>query len=928
MSSAVKLFNGLNFVIVLNGQTASETDALCDRLKANAANECIIYQDDDPGHIDPRNHKLVKQEMCHRFKHDVHVIISETTDFWFYRAAAFDFLIPVVTPAWVEACISTKRITRASSFSPDPHQVLKNCQIYISRHSFNPTEYSFYSALIHSLGGICIDYLSSRASHIVTNDAQDPAIAAVASIKSLDIKYVHPTWAVQVFTTGHHVDETPYLLHPQDRPEEVKAKASKLWNYIEASKIKSPAKFLRSHKFYLSLDLILPSQCYNFLIDIIQAAGGDIIRHVEPADIKRCSGDSYIGQSIVSDEYLQARAERLHIGNVSWFFYMWCKQSFVFPTEKLLLSPLRRRVFQKDELVVGYTTYLGQQRHYIQKLVEALGGVSTTEFTKKNTHLITCFPFSQKYEAALRWKDTCKVVNHLWLEDCYRLQSKISCDEEKYTEIPISGGLATRLGQMSLDGGEKLDEEDLADTVIPSDITREQSKAPRSSPASQDGTLDQQHPSPSALSEKIIESNENQIDLDEIESGHDFSVKSLSLLKKTEASGSDGEDDIEFPRDNGEPDIDLLHEVDSRYRNVVEEHGPYPKDATSPSSELPKNFPDTHSPHGKPSAERSSPIPLRQLSPEMSSSPAPNGHSQLMSSANSRRAKEKAALKLHIDMESLNEFEQSLKRKKNRSLLPEELQKLKQLKGIEDKVKELLENIDFPEKSKGRNKRPYDVVAVCTGCHEAIDDMDLELLKALGITILKAISPRCNTIIAPKKMRTAKFLTSLSFHPLKYALLPDFITHVLSLFRDDVADKMLPNVDDYRIKDLESSVMERTSLPTKVFQRAGINTINLTDDVPGGQEVLSSILKAHGVQHIQVLPKKFMESDISANKGKKQSPTHILIAQKATQAKRFGKILDNNAQNKVLVVEWNWCVNSIFKLDTDLEDSQFVVYKN
>ncbi|SCU99388.1 LADA_0H19460g1_1 [Lachancea dasiensis] len=915
MTTASKLFNDLNFVIVVEDESVPWVKTLCERLTSNAAKKYILHKN-TPNNANLTSEKLIKQEMLSVFNEDIHVIVSKTADFWFYRVAAFDLLIPVVTPDWVEACISTNRITRASGFSPDPQQVLKGYQIYLSRHSFNTSEYAFYSALINILGGICIDYLSSRASHIVSTDPQDPAITAVANIKNLNIKYVLPTWIVQVFIERQCLEETGHLLSPDDHPADVKLQAQKLWEGVDGEGIIISDKFLRNHKFFLSLDLTLPSQCYKFFVNLIQAAGGQVARHIESSDIRKSAGDCFVGLSIDSEEHTQAIAEKLIIGNVAWVFYMWCCNSFVLPNEKLLLSPLRPRLFQKGELIVGYTAYLGQQRHYIQKLVEALGGVSTTEFTRKNTHLVTCFPSGQKYDAAMRWKDTCTVVNHLWLEDCYRLQRQVPCNDAKYTHIPVSGGLSTRLGQMPMEE-HTCEDEDVTDTIIPNDIL--------------DNSPGQVSVTPGdSLCENAVDAPSD--DSIQLQNHFDEAIGEAGCGKGTEDQVPQGSFLVQQQIDSA------LDENNDSNKNPGLAQGHSLPEKSIITNELTgdERLPhgsDTNIPHQDMSQlnKNDSLAPLetvlsKETSPDISSSPA----SQLLSSGNSRRAKEKAALKLHTDMEALNEFEENWKRKRNRSLLPEELHKLKQLKTIEDKVRELLENATYPEKIKGKkSKRPYDIVAVCTGCHEVINDLDLELLRMLGITILKTINAQCNCIIAPKKMRTAKFLTSLSCHPLKYALLPEFISSILSIFHGTTTSEgPLPDLRDFSIPELDFSVLEKTSLPTKVFQRAGITSINLTDDVPGGHEVLSSILKAHGVLQIKVLSKKFTEEDVVVNKSKRKSPTHILIAQKATQAKRFGKMFQNEGESKVLVVEWNWCVKSIFNLEADIEDPEFVVYNN
>ncbi|CAR21860.1 Rtt107p [Lachancea thermotolerans CBS 6340] len=913
MSASSKLFQGLNFVIVANKETEPETERIIEILENNSANKCTIYNV-----LENEAHQaLDKDVFCKTFDFEVHAIIASTCDFWFYRLAAFDFLIPVVTSDWVNACVATRRITRASSFSPDSSHLLKNHQIYVSKHAFSPSEYTLYSAIVRALGGVCIDHLSSKTSHILTNDAQDPAIAAVADIKSLSIKYVLPTWAVAVFASGDLVSETPYSLDPHDRPEDVEDKSASTWELVQKTQVGSCTDFLCGHEFFFSSDLILPSQCFDFLVDFILAAGGNAIRHSEPMEISKFNGDCFLGQNSISEDFISANSRGLHKGNLSWLFHMWSLQSFVLPQFKLLLSPLRPPVFNKGQLILSYTNYLGQQRYYIQKLVEALGGVSTTELTKKNTHLLTCLPLGQKYEAALRWEGTCKIANHLWLEDCYRKQTQVPFVGTRYNEIPAPGGLSTKLGQMPLE----INDEDLTDTILPQEadmpsqnhiLLRGQDSATETPTQCEDVLPDNGiFPDPVTIPEEVPTPEEPhpQMQINIVEG---TSSRQEPLEKHTEHKVSSKRAFDEFLKDDAfSPD------------QTLEPH----KDNTPSSNIAAEGAPDIVGPQRDDlSQEATSYVPLRQASPNASFSSLPHDHSQFLPSSNSRKAKEKAALKLHTDMEALNEFEQNLKRKKNRSLLPEEIQKLNKLKEVGEKVREHLETV--AGRPKGKSMKPYDIIAVCTGCHEEIDEFDLELLRRVGVTILKAVDVQCNTIIAPKKMRTAKFLTSFGFHPLKWALMPEFVSELLSIFRQTTPIQELPKPEDYLIPEIEPEVLKKTKLSTKVFQRAGIKSINLTEGVPGGEEVLSSILKAHGVLNVHMLPKKYTEEDVVINNGKKNSPTHILIAQKASQSKKFAKLCRNAGENKVMVVEWNWCVESIFTLEANLETSRYVVYRS
>lgn len=176
-----------------------------------------------------------------------------------------------------------------------------------------------------------------------------------------------------------------------------------------------------------------------------------------------------------------------------------------------------------------------------------------------------------------------------------------------------------------------------------------------------------------------------------------------------------------------------------------------------------------------------------------------------------RRAKTKAAEKLHTDMESLNEFQKISKRKRTPDILPEELVEIKKKKVLDAKADEIISALNLSQK-------PYRIRAVLTNCHENLSEMDLLLLSKIGVIITPNIEPNTNTIIAPKKARTAKFLKSFSFKPLKYALLPTFITHLLS--RISKAQPLEFDMTKYFIPDISADVLQKTKLAFfKIIQK-------------------------------------------------------------------------------------------------------------
>ncbi|CAL9733455.1 hypothetical protein MOSE0_B01244 [Monosporozyma servazzii] len=239
----------------------------------------------------------------------------------------------------------------------------------------------------------------------------------------------------------------------------------------------------------------------------------------------------------------------------------------------------------------------------------------------------------------------------------------------------------------------------------------------------------------------------------------------------------------------------------------------------------------------------------------------------------------------------------------------------------------------------------YDIHCVATQCLEKLSERDKELLKTIGIYVYEEINNTnidvLNTVIAPKRLRTLKFLISLSFEPLKYALLPDFIMDILksikpSKRRREIDTNGLLRLDPmkYSIPGMDEETLKRTEWNNKVFARNKITNINLSANMQGGTNTLKSILQRHGIETVNVLKKKFTLDDVVRNNTDKDAttPEYILITDQQSQMKQFKSVVQPQDGTTILIVEWNWCVQCIFNLevsydnDNDNDNSSILYY--
>lgn len=885
LMAETKIFSNLRVLVIKTDDISSDELSNIKRtIEENGALDCVVHE--PIRQIDCA--VAEKERFISQFPEQIHCIITRTVEFSFYRVATFDLLIPIVSPAWIEDCLKFNRLMRTTCYSPNPIHFLKDCYVYVSKHALNEVEYPFYCSVITAFGGTCMDYLSTKATHIVTWDKNDVAIKAMQKFQKYRVQYVMPNWLIDCLAGLEYVKEDSYLIDVQWDDSQLKRRSEELWEKTMSNldNWKKTLNFRLEKKVVLGDDLALPGSCYKFFLNWIkQCLGCQITLVAEPSQLAQSNADIYVGHSASSESVSIAKANGLICANIAWFFYIWQMQEFVHPSSKLLLSPLKKPVFTKEELRATFTNYYGEQRYYIQQLTEALGGICTTELTKKNSHLISAIAFGKKFNAAKAW-DCCIPVNHLWLEKCYKQGEKLDPMLPEFQQFPVSGGIKSSLGQMAL--------EDIASDTSP--LLEKPQKATELYMDSQEAAIEE----PIVIPDKLSDVED--------------ASKGQSEQRKLEEAEAEAETEAET-----EAKVETI-EKKTEQQEVVKESTPFQTNNGSKNIQDASDFSNNH--ENEFSADKSSiatPMASREATTQFSNeSPDPTSQPLTPMSDSMRKAKAKAAEKLHTDIESLNEFQRINKRRRSPEILPEAIQELKKHKALDSKAEELVSYLNISHK-------PYRIKAVLTNCHENISDLDILVLSKVGIMIYPEVESNTNTVIAPKKARTAKFLKSFSFKPLKYALTPMFITQVLSNIKKEKPIEL--QMEKYFIPDIDPKVLEKTKLPTKVFERHGFTHVNISDDIPGGCKLISSILKCHGMKEVNPLGKKFDMNDIVKNTGSKRSPDYVLIASKASMAKKFNKcVKDTDKSNKVFVVEWNWCVKSIFNLDIDIEDHEYVIY--
>lgn len=249
-----------------------------------------------------------------------------------------------------------------------------------------------------------------------------------------------------------------------------------------------------------------------------------------------------------------------------------------------------------------------------------------------------------------------------------------------------------------------------------------------------------------------------------------------------------------------------------------------------------------------------------------------------------------------------------------------------------------------------QESKPYNIVAIMTGCDVDLTATDNRELRRVGITMVKAPRKGINCIIAPTFLRTEKFIKTLAYSP-KYIISPLFLSDILGTLdmyhRISDFDPMKPNIDNYSLsktinfeKDRKVKALflhpERgetyalnhllTHSDNKLFTGFRFNiSMYLTAHEPFG-----NIIKLFGATDHKLIsksPKSVLQNGKVGEKNPYNNVYVLLCMKKEKQLiKGFKAMVSKSAGTKYMIVEWDWIVLAIFNVC--LPGDKYVLEKN
>ena len=892
------MFQNCNFLIIKSKQLTQDKDISQLLFANNVAN---IYIKDD---FDNSKNYMDPPKITH--------IISNTIDF-IEHELAIKSMIPIVTPSWVYDSISNQKMQNIRTYNPDPAYFFKDCFICCA-DNLPPGDKELIYAAAQAFGGGFLDNITKYTTHLIAMDISNEKSILASSIIHDDndsnngdlpsIKIVLPHWIDHCITMGKRLNEEDYFLPDakilHDESNDVlknEILPEVLNDSLPKNEVDPELQFFKNKKFYINSDFNLSQRSSNALKFVIERHGGLIQKKFDVNEI-----DIYLGKFRQGDTYKKSCASnRIIVGNLQWLYFILVSKSWTLPLHSNILyyprpaTPLNGL----EGLKISITNYSGEARSYLSKLITTMGGVFTKTLTKENDYLVCGKAEGRKFDAALnKWVDSegnleIKVVNHLWLEDCYVEWRKVDSGLDKYKNFgDDSIGMEPWVGRAHLDAEVlKLWYEDEEKSASDGSANIDDSMSEDESTQSRRGatTTTKQQLDNSQVSELVNVEEKNDVTPSSLQPAKQqvspMSVTSNKTLKSTTETT---------------PELKLL-----------------------PAQ--------------------------KEFSPEPLSSPiVATATNNFSSRYGGRSAAKKAAAKLHDNMSDLIAYQEmaksSRKMKSYMDQLEGSLTPLKKRKHTdkeeeedeEEEEEEEVENLDETKELsqsgilKAKKPTHYHIIAIMTGCEQIIElnKSDLQKLQAIGIKIVNDVdkSSLLNTVIAPKILRTEKFLRSLS--KVDKIIHPDYLVNVINHISKGENVLKEYRIDDYSLDKINKNTNLELGYPTSVKINGitkllshdkkgklflGMN-FNLSSNLNGGIDVISRILKDHGMNHYKEiktsinLNKSLIETDY--NGGDKKI---ILIVNKTKDNK-----LTNSFKKSIrsgIILEWDWCVKSIFKME-------------
>lgn len=198
-------------------------------------------------------------------------------------------------------------------------------------------------------------------------------------------------------------------------------------------------KYLTGHYFYFAEDHAKANlRLVDRLIKKLEDAGATITKNYRLSQIT-----CYVMERMNSTVYVHAEKNQKLCGNIEWVKCILRAQKMVYPRHSVLFYPIPLMPISDFSNIVvyiaaGYSTYSKEQ---LNNMVGNMGAKVINKFDlNKVTHIVSASLDMEDGINLIDLSNSCNIhlVNHLWLEDCYRYWSLQKESKPRYNHFPAT----------------------------------------------------------------------------------------------------------------------------------------------------------------------------------------------------------------------------------------------------------------------------------------------------------------------------------------------------------------------------------------------------------------------------------------------------------------------------------------------------------
>ncbi|KAG0093023.1 ssDNA endonuclease and repair protein rad10 [Podila epicladia] len=327
------------------------------------------------------------------------------------------------------------------------------------------------SEAVQDYGGSFERDINKNVTHLIALTTNGDKYSYVMEHPELEIKVVLPHWFQVCCNLKRRFPEDDNFEVQQDAiqtgaPQLFSNSVKTVATFLNTPNPSGP-QFLRGLNIIMARDLHIVPELKRRFIERIEEAGGSVANE---DDYSSDMIDIVICRFRIGALYTQAARDGKTVASADWLLHVLQTGTLPSPKASLLHYPIPNDpIAGMTEFVMTISNYTGPIREYLKRMIVAVGAVykptmSSRAAPEPTTHIICGNASGEKYEKGQEWN--VKVVNHLWLEDCFQSWVLQSEAKPRYTLFPVHNQLSqvfgTKINPQEIDDWvEELAEKDL-----------------------------------------------------------------------------------------------------------------------------------------------------------------------------------------------------------------------------------------------------------------------------------------------------------------------------------------------------------------------------------------------------------------------------------------------------------------------------------